>query len=86
MRVLREPSVTVVAYQERVGEVVYGPAPTKMLIHLEGAQAFCVSIFGGVEHLRGFAPQSFDTEVSNFAPSGRSGVGGTQSSQLPLLE
>ena len=37
-------------------------------------------------HLRDFAPQSFDTEVSNFAPSGRSGVGGTQSSQLPLLE
>ena len=67
-------------------EVVYGPAPTKMLIRLEGAQAFCVSIFGGVEHLRDFAPQSFDTEVSNFASSGRSGVGGTQSSQLPLLE
>ena len=65
---------------------LYGPAPTNMLIHLEGAQAFCVSIFGGVEHLRDFAPQSFDTEVSNFAPSGRSGVGGTQSSQLPLLE
>src|SRR5262245_40984951 len=33
-----------------------------------------------------FARQCFDTEVSNFAPSGRSGVGGTQSSQLPLLE
>jgi len=28
-------------------------APTKMLIHLEGADAFCVSIFGGVERLRG---------------------------------
>ena len=70
---------------ERVGRSI-GPALTNMLIHLEGAQAFCVSIFGGVEHLRDFAPQSFDTEVSNFAPSGRSGVGGTQSSQLPLLE
>jgi hypothetical protein len=57
-----------------------------MLIDLEDAHAFSMSIFGGVEHLRDFAPQSFDTEVSNFAPSGRSGVGGTQSSQLPLLE
>jgi hypothetical protein len=35
----------------------------KMLIRLEGAHAFCVSIFGGVEHLRDFAPQCFDTEV-----------------------
>jgi hypothetical protein len=25
-----------------------GPAPTKMLIKIESAQAFCVSIFGGV--------------------------------------
>jgi hypothetical protein len=57
-----------------------------MLIGLEHAHAFSMSIFGGVEHLRDFAPQFFDTEVSNFAPSGRSGVGGTQSSQLPLLE
>ena len=67
------------------GGIQGGTAPTKMLIRLEGAHAY-VSIFGGVEHLRDFAPQSFDTEVSNFAPSGRSGVGGTQSSQLPLLE
>jgi hypothetical protein len=62
------------------------PLILKMLIRLEGAHPFYVSIFGGVAHLRDFAPQFFDTEVSNFAPSGRSGVGGTQSSQLPLLE
>jgi hypothetical protein len=35
----------------------------KMLIDLEGAHAFCVSIFGGVELLRDFAPHCFDTEV-----------------------
>ena len=53
MRVLREPSVRVVAYQKwwTSWEVVYGPAPTNMLIRLEGAE-FCVSIFGGIEHLR----------------------------------
>ena len=51
---LREPSVRVVAYQEcwTSWEVVLGcqngPAPTKMLIKIESAQAFCVSIFGGV--------------------------------------
>jgi hypothetical protein len=53
LRVLREPSVRVVAYQECCAswKVVFqggaqnGPAPTKMIIHLEGAHAFCVSIF-----------------------------------------
>ena len=36
-----------------------------MLIGLEHAHAFSISIFGGVEHLRDFAPQCFDTEVLN---------------------
>ena len=35
----------------------------QMLLGLEGAHPFYVSIFGGVEHLRDFAPQCFDTEV-----------------------
>ena len=34
-----------------------GLAPTKMLISLEGAHVFCMSIFGEVEHLRGDLPK-----------------------------
>jgi hypothetical protein len=46
--------------------------PLKMLIGLEGAHAFCVSIFGGVEHLRvlnDFVRWLLTTASFNSAPS-----------------
>jgi len=47
------------------------PIPSlKMLIGLEGAHAFCVSIFGGVEHLRA-VPLSRLTSFGLFPVSGK---------------
>ena len=44
-----------------------GASPEKMLIHLEGAHASWVSIFGKVEHLLGFQPppEKFHFNSSN---------------------